>query len=63
MQAAEKVIKEIEEKITDDNQDELTSSGQYERARKVLQSMQDEWENSIIFTILILNISIEKWKE
>lgn len=41
LEAAEAIIKEIEDKLTDENQDELTSSARYERARQILQSMDD----------------------
>lgn len=41
MEAAEAIIKEIEDKITEDNQEELTSSSRYERARIILQTMQE----------------------
>lgn len=39
MEAAEAIIKEIEEKITDENKEELTSTPRYERAREILQTM------------------------
>lgn len=38
---AEEIIKEVDDKITDENTEELTSSPQYTRAREILQSMQD----------------------
>lgn len=41
VKAAEAAMKEIEEKISDENRDELTSSAKYKRAREILQSMQD----------------------
>lgn len=41
VKAAETAMKEIDEKITDENRDELTSSPTYRRAREILQSMQD----------------------
>ncbi|XP_031631869.1 uncharacterized protein C7orf50 [Contarinia nasturtii] len=41
IESAEAIIKEIETKITDENQEELTSSARYERARQILQSMDE----------------------
>lgn len=41
MKAAEDIMKDIEDKITDENQEELTSSIKYERAREILQTMQE----------------------
>lgn len=41
VKAAEMAMKEIEEKISDENRDQLTSSAKYRRAREILQSMQD----------------------
>lgn len=39
VKAAETAMKEIDEKITDENREELTSSIKYRRAREILQLM------------------------